>query len=111
MELSEAMRHVAVKNPISVDELGDHLAAAHAEAPQHEMKARRGLAMIREGLAELASLGHMFHLSEISAVAPLRFPQMLYKAQFGTVDQRTVESQTEYEEATSDGWTETPSGT
>lgn len=112
MEFSEAAELLKVRNPVGVDELGESLAQHHADHPQREMMARRAVALIREGLAHLASLGHQFHLVEARPEdqSNLRFPQMLYKASNEGVSSRTVESQDEYDSAAKDGWVTAPSG-
>lgn len=112
MEFSEAAELLKVRNPVSVDELGERLAAHHADNPQREMMARRAVAMIREGLGHLAGLGHQFHLVEAKPedASALRFPQMLYKASNERVTAQTVNSQDEFDAATADGFVTAPSG-
>lgn len=106
MEFDEAAKMMEVRNPVSADELGDLLVAHHSGRPQAEALARGAVAMIREGLARLASLGHQLHLVEHDpSQAVVRFPQMLYKAgDGGAVVNRIVESQDEFDEAEKDGW-------
>lgn len=113
MEFSEAAKMMEVRNPVGADELGEMLVAHHAGNPQKEALARGAVAMIREGLAKLASLGHQLHLVEHDpSRTALRFPQMLYKAgASGAVVNRIVESQDEFDEAEKDGWSaEQPAG-
>ena len=108
MDMDEAIR-VATPPAIPLDEVGQRLVEQHGTDPQKEALVRRAIATIREGLGHLASLGHMFHLSEMPPDPPLKFPQMLYKVSPGMGPlTMTVENSEDLESALKDGWSETP---
>ena len=101
MEFAEAAKMLEVKNPVGVDELGELLASHHADSPQTETMARMAVALVREGLAKLAALGHQFHLVEHDpSRAVLRFPQAVRK----DGETKVVESEREYDAAAREGW-------
>lgn len=51
---------------------------SHHERPQHTALIDRSFALVREGLQQLASLGHQFHLAEGPAPEKPRWPRMVY---------------------------------
>jgi hypothetical protein len=96
--------------PQTADEVGLRLAEVHGASPQREMHAKMALAKVREGLGELASLGHQFMLVEGEEWAALQFPQMIYKAQGQTVTERIVSNSEELADALKNGWVKDPKG-
>lgn len=111
MEISEAQAHVAVQNPLQVDELHAELSEHHEGDPRKLMMLQHAIGALREGLAALASLGHRYEIvPHAPGTSTVRFPQMLYMARAGGVDEMTVESQDEYDAACGAGWVESPSG-
>lgn len=87
------------------DDLAGRLAAAHQDNPQRARLAELGLAKIREGVGELAALGHSLHLEEGAPPAPLEWPKMVYHS--NCREGRVVGCQAELEEL-GQGWHDHP---
>lgn len=88
------------------DDLRAELAAKHSDHPQRAQLADMALRTIETGIAELAKLGHMFHLTPGQAGQPSKFPLMVYRNGPQGLEHRTVDSESALEEARPDGWTE-----
>ncbi len=106
MDLEEAKRHVEAAPPQYLfEELRSKLAELHAEHPQRQQLANHAMNLVEEGIAQLARLGHYFHLSESAASEPEAFPKMVYR---DAGSQRIVESEAELTVAKKEGWREHP---
>ena len=111
MEFAEATEMMTPKgNPVTVAEMEANVVQAHAGNTQREAYARMALAKIREGIAELAALGHQFMLVEGENTSALQFPQMIYRMESGTVRERTIQNGDELGDALANGWTKDPKG-
>lgn len=107
MDMDEAISQATPPTaaPTTTFEQLEAKAVASHESPQRANAASRGFAMLREGLALLASLGHSLHIAESGAMPIVVFPKMLYKSGLGEM---TVHSQSDLETALADGWSESP---
>lgn len=106
MDLDEAVAQVA-GTPAAMSDLRQLLAERHSDHPQRAQLADMALRTVEAGLADLAKLGHQFHLVHGPAAEPEKFPLMLYRQGPGGAEQLTVSDEAELEAAKAEGWQET----
>lgn len=106
----ESAQGMVATQPLEVSQVRQDLAEVHAEAPQRAMLADLALRKVEEGLQELRSLGHTFHLLEGTPPSADEFPKMLYRDDpSGTDAQLIVHAAWEEQDARAQGWDDHPS--
>ena len=90
---------------MNLDDLKAELAAHHVDVPQRRMLAELAVETLREGLAQLARLGHALHIEKLGEAPVLLWPKMLYR---NASDIMTVDNKADFEAALAAGWREHP---
>lgn len=106
MDLDEAAKHLGAV-PVVLSEIRAKLAEWHAEHPQRALLAQHAMNDVEAGLERLAALGHRFHLVEGPAEAPVEFPKMMYRDEYGVTHEMVAHSADEEKAMADDGWRNT----